>query len=163
MLGLSKFSQFLLAPYIFEDILSKSKEFRWIIPSGDLEKCFLYQNIIHWKNIDVSLFHHKEQALESMEIIKYPVETLCLYVFNVDDNVIQHVNALGSELLSLELSYSKGLVHWFFISSRIKFVVQLKINLTSLKVHNKVFQQKISETSKTNIEKKFECVWKKRT
>ena len=79
-----------------------------MIPSGDLEKCFLYRDILQWKNIDISLLHHKTRALESMGRIKYPVKNLFVYVKNVDDNVIEHISALGSELLSLELSYSKG-------------------------------------------------------
>ena len=54
--------------------------------------------------------HHKKEALESMKRMKYPVKYLSFYVRTIDDNVINHVSALGSELLSLDIFYSKGLV-----------------------------------------------------
>lgn len=101
-------SQVYLPPYIFEEILSESKKLGWVIPSGDVEKCFLHRDVLRWDNIDISLIHHKKKALESMKIMKYPVKKLSLYVKTVDDNVVEHVSALGSELSSLELSYGKG-------------------------------------------------------
>lgn len=115
--------------YVFEEILLKRKEMGWVIPSGDVEKCFLYRDVLHWDNIDVSLIHHKEKALESMKTVKYPVKKLSLFVVTVNDNIVEHISGLGSELTSLELSYIRGLFYYldFCNQSFIRIIVHLNL------------------------------------
>ena len=103
-------SNVFLPPFLFEEIIAKSKELCWLISCGDLERCFLFRDALRWENIKVSLINDSNKALNSAGNIKYPLKNLSLHVPCVDDGVIQHISALGETLMSLKISYTYGSV-----------------------------------------------------
>lgn len=103
-----------LPPGLFERIIFKSKELRWLWPVSIWLKCVRIRNVVCLKNINLMLVPKyaeenfcDENMLKVLNELDYPIKTLSLRLHTITDEGMKNLAALGSNLESLDLTYIK--------------------------------------------------------
>ena len=109
--GVSISRKKLLPPGLFEKILHKSKEFRWVIHQNHLLHLLSYRDVLQWN----SLLHRKHEILSDdgifglMNQVTSPIKALSIVVDNLSEEGMTNLCKMGSTIESLELTYKTRL------------------------------------------------------